>query len=491
MKILIITPGITEFPASMGDSDSYLTAKADGVSDQFSHLFAALAKQGVDVHIAMPNYLRIIRGEKISLVEQDLAVYKNAGVPDNNIYLIEKDELFAHHNVSGTDNANIAFALQNNVLEKIIPNVKPELIHCIDWLTGLIPAATRTKRIPCLLTLHNMHTYEAPFGEIEGSGISARDFWPRLYFKRMPHNEREAIDNNTVDLLASAIFSAHFVHTGSPTFIDEIAAGRHNFIPGNIVAEIINKKHAKCAEGIRIPIDPELSPQSMDDKYDSENATNGKLASKKKLQAYCGLDQTDTAPLFFWPSRLDAHQKGCHLLTDILYETIDKFWKHNLQIVIIANGVYKRKFDDIVRMHSLSRRVAVRTFAEYPSRLAYAASDFLLLPSLYDVCGMNAMTGLIYGSLPVAHDTGGLHDTIKPLRVDCNEGNGFLFQVHNAEGLRLAIEHAMVFYRLPVEKKAQQISRIMKQSQKEFNIDEIASNYINLYEKMQKHPMAI
>ena len=246
-------------------------------------------------------------------------------------------------------------------------------------------------------------------------------------------------------------------------------------------------------------MNPECGPQSVEHKYQAENVTLGKLANKKKLQSYCGLEQTESAPLFFLPSRLDAHQKGCHLLNDILYETVERFWKDNLQIIVIARGVYKRHFEDIVRMHSLSRRVAVVKFDKELkfknlsfkalSKLAYAASDFLLIPSLYEPCGLTPMTGLIYGSLPVAHETGGLHDTIKPLRIEFNEGNGFLFQVHNARGLRGAIEQAMSFYRLPIEKKANQISRIMKESQEVFSIDRIASRYMSLYEKMLKRPM--
>ncbi|MBU0994330.1 MAG: glycogen/starch synthase [Proteobacteria bacterium] len=492
MKILIVTSGISYYHASMGDSDSYLNAKANRVPDQLAHLAAALSEEGVNVHVVTPNYRRIIHGETDSLIDEDLRVYRKGGIPDERIHLVN-DQHFVYQRDSQTgnlnDNAFISFALQREVLGEIIPKVKPDLIHCSDWLTGLIPAATRKKKIPCLLTLHNMHTYEATLSDIEKSGLTVKDFWQHLYFKRMPKNYGDATINNAVELLASAIFGAHFIHTGSKTFLQEIVTGRNNFIPGHIVSEITNKKHAECTAGIHIPLNPECGPQSVEHKYDARDPLPGKRANKKKLQSYCGLDQMDSAPLFFWPSRLDAQQKGCHLLTDILYEIIDRFWKDNLQIVVIANGIYKRHFEDIVRMHSLSRRVAVRAFAEDLSRLAYAASDFLLVPSLFDPCGFTAMTGLIYGSLPVAHDTGGLHDTLKPLRVDHNDGNGFLFQVHHAQGLRSAIEQAMHFYRLPVEKKAQNISRIMQESQKTFRKDGVAGKYIDLYKNMLDRPL--
>jgi starch synthase len=493
MKVLIVTPAITYLSAGMGDSDSYLTAKADGVMDQSAYLFAALAKHGLDVYIAMPNYLGVDGAKNKSLIDEEMRIYREVGLADDRIYRIN-DNRFIHCSESDSrdynDNASISFAFQREVLKKIIPEVKPDLIHCNDWVTGLISAATRNKPIPCLLSLHNIHTYEATLSHIENSGISVKDFWRRLFFKTMPYTYEEAKSNNPVDLLASAIFGAHFIHTGSPTFLEEITAGRHNFIPGNIEAEITNKKHADCAVGIPIPVGPDCGPLSVKEKYDFQNPKSGKLANKKILQSLCGLDQNDAAPLFFWPSRLDAHQKGCHLLTEILYETVDRFWGDNLQVIVVANGVFRRHFDEIVRTHNLARRVAVRPYRKELSKIAYAASDFIFFPSLYEPCPLAAMTGLLYGALPLAHDTGGLHDIVKPLCIDRDEGNGFLFQIYGTHGLSRTIEQAMSFYRLPQDKRIDQIRRIMKDSATAFNIDEIVRKYVGTYERMLERPIA-
>lgn len=493
MQILIVSPGITYFPANMSNSESYLASRTDGAMDQCAHLVAALAEKGLDVHVALPDYRSIDDDKNICLVEEEVHIYKKSGVPEEHIHLAKANRFIQWRGSAPRDydeNMEISFAFQYEVLTNIIPNINPNLIHCHDWFCGLIPAAVRIERIPCLLTLHNVNTYDATISQIEGSGISVRNFWHRLFFKKMPNTYEDTKGDNSVDLLASAIFSAHFIHTGSLTFLKEVAAGRHNFIPANIEAELTNKMHAGCAEAIPIPLDPECGPQAAPYRYDADDPAPGKRACKKKLQSICKLDPIDTAPLFFWPSRLDAYQKGCHLLTDILYEMIERFWDMNLQIVFVADGVYKKHFEDIVRMHRLDSRVAVAPFDKNLARLAYAASDFLLLPSLFETCGLPAMTGLLYGSLPVAHDTGGLHDTVRPFRGDSNQGNGFLFQEYNPQGLCLAIEQAMDFYRWPAEKRTRQISRIMKEGRDEYHIDGIAQKYIGLYEKMLKRPIS-
>jgi starch synthase/alpha-amylase len=101
------------------------------------------------------------------------------------------------------------------------------------------------------------------------------------------------------------------------------------------------------------------------------------------------------------------------------------------------------------------------------------------------------MIAPIYGSLPVAHDTGGIHDTINHLNADQNTGNGFLFGNFDSNGLFWAIEQAMQFYNLPVAKKTKQIKRIMKESIAAFTHDNTAREYIGLYEKMLQRPLFV
>ena len=101
------------------------------------------------------------------------------------------------------------------------------------------------------------------------------------------------------------------------------------------------------------------------------------------------------APFFFWPSRLDNVQKGCQLLAEILYKVVSHWWEQNLQIIFVAVGDYQRHFRDIVSLHQFHKRVAVCNFDERLSRIAYAVSDFLLMPSRFEPCGLPQMIGPI------------------------------------------------------------------------------------------------
>ena len=118
------------------------------------------------------------------------------------------------------------------------------------------------------------------------------------------------------------------------------------------------------------------------------------------------------------------------------------------------------------------------------SQQGYAASDFVLMPSLYEPCGLPQMIGPIYGSLPIVHDTGGLHDTVEHLNLANHTGNGFVFKFFDDAGLQWAIDEAMRFFALPAETKNAEIARIMAQSKQRFNHRQTAQAYIDLYEKM-------
>ena len=223
--------------------------------------------------------------------------------------------------------------------------------------------------------------------------------------------------------------------------------------------------------------------------YSATNHVSGKKTNKRIFQKKLGLIQDTQAPIFFWPSRLDPVQKGCQLLADILYNVIDRYWKQNLEIVFVADGEFQRHFKDVVRLHNLSDRVAICGFNDRLARQAYGASDFVLMPSSFEPCGLPQMIGSIYGALPVAHDTGGIHDTVTHLDVSKNTGNGFLFKTFDSGGLSWAIDQAMQFYMMSPGIKKRQIRRIMTESVATFNHRVTAQQYIDIYEKMLRRPL--
>ncbi len=496
-RILIVTPEVTYLPDGMGNAANYLKAKAGGLADVSAALISALFEQGADVHVAMPDYRRMfIHGSPGLYPGRELESIR-AKMPDDRIHLAEDraffyvDHVYANY---GRDNLKIALAFQREVLNNIVPRVRPDLIHCNDWMTGLVPAMTRMAGIPCLFTLHNIHTVTSTLAEIEDRGIDAAYFWQHLYYRQYVDEYEAARDAVPVDFVTSGVFAAHFVNTVSPTFLKEIVDGRHGFVESHLQSELRNKYWAGCAAGILNAPDPSFRPDSdpaLERPYGPKGALKAKRENKRHLQQALGLIVDADAPLFFWPHRLDPIQKGCQLLSDILFRVVSTFWQENLQIVFVANGEYQQVFRDIVAHHNFHQRVAVCGFDGALERQGYAAADFMLMPSRFEPCGLPQMIAPIYGALPVAHDTGGIHDTIEQLNVDADTGNGFLFEVFDSQGLFWAIEQAMDFHRLPAKVREAQISRIMLQSQETFTHAVTARRYIELYEKMLERPLIV
>jgi ADP-glucose type glycogen/starch synthase len=430
----------------------------------------------------------------MGLVADELRMYMSR-MSNRRIHLAE-DRIFYYRNEVYSNyldhSIKISLAFQREVISHIIPEVEPDLIHCNDWMTGLIPGFARRINVPCLFTVHNIHTQKITLEHIEDMGIDAANFWRHLYYSRIPANYEETRSDNPVDLLNSGIFASHFINTVSPTFLDEIVAGMHANIMPEIRHEISCKKKAGCAFGILNSPDPSYNPKidkALKERYDSTDFCQKKKENKLYFQKKTGLKENPDAPLFFWPSRLDPMQKGCSLLTEILYKIVSDHWDDDLQVAIVANGEYQRHFHDIVYMHNLQKRVAVCDFEENLSRLGFAASDFMLMPSLFEPCGLPQMISTIYGGLPIVNDTGGLHDTIKHLDIEKNSGNGFVFNVYDSKGLNWAIDEAMRFYKLDEYVKVNQIERVMKEAASNFNHSVTAQKYIDIYEQMLERPL--
>ncbi|MCL1921302.1 MAG: glycogen/starch synthase [Kiritimatiellaeota bacterium] len=493
-RILIVTPEITYLPHGMGNMANRLTAKAGGLADVSASLVAALFDCGADVHVALPHYRRMFHVEVGQLISDELRVYKSR-LPDARIHLAE-DRCFYYRDrvYSGLQEVNpkLALAFTREVLNNIIPTVQPDLIHCNDWMTGLIPAAARRMGIPCLFTVHNIHTHHLTLAQMEDTGIDAAEFWGNLYYTRPPYNYEESRDANPVDMQTSGVFASHFINTVSPTFLQEIVNGWHDFIPGDLREQIRNKFAAGCATGILNAPDASDNPATdplIKQTYDADTHREAKRVNKRSFQRKMGLEENPDAPIFFWPSRLDPAQKGPQLLTHTLYRFLARYWKERAQIAVVANGAYQQPFYDILKFHDLYGRLAVCDFDQKLSKLAFAASDFTLVPSLFEPCGLPQMVGQMYGSLPIVHDTGGLHDTVEHLDPAAGTGNGFSFKIYDSRGLEWAMDRAMDFYKRPADEREQHIARIMRESVQRFNHDVCAKAYIDIYEKMLHRPL--
>ena len=379
-RVLVVTPEITYLPAGMGNMANRMQAKAGGLADVSASLVAALYRLGADIHVALPHYRRMFHVDVDKLISEELRTYLTH-LSNNRIHLAQDRVFYYRDRVYGNyteDSILVSLAFQREVINNIIPKVNPDLIHCNDWMTGLIPAMARRINVPCLFTVHNIHTQLLTLAQIEDRGIDAAEFWPYLYYERPPGTYEQTRSGNRVDLLTSGIFGAHFINTVSPSVLQEIVDGRHHVFPEQVCREMAFKRQAGCAVGILNAPDPGYNPvadKALASRYGADDHADGKRRNKEALQDRLGLIVDGDAPVLYWPSRLDPVQKGCQLLAESLYRIVSDYWDCRLQVVIVANGSFQRHFQDILDHHDFYDRVAVCDFDEELSRLGYAGSD--------------------------------------------------------------------------------------------------------------------
>jgi starch synthase len=485
-RVLICTPEITELPEGMGNAAQYIRAKGGGLGDISAGLIHHLHTDArFELHVVVPRYDAKIRDlARITYKEID-AMGRVLG--RQGVHLVTDSAFSSLTEVYGEQESNPrirrAVAFQRYIINDLLLRLEPDVVHCNDWMTGLVPAAARSLGIKSLFTLHNVFTEHAAPAEIDNSGIDVRRIIEFLYFKDYPANTAENWRQNGVDFTATAIHSADIVNTVSPTFLEEMVSGQFDSIVPPGVAAAMRAKHAA---GRTIGIlnapgdsdDPRLNPHV--DPYDMDDVLEGKRKNKEAFQKEMGLRIEPDAPLFLWPSRLYA-QKGPELLAAIASTCVKK---HGMQIALVASG--DRAVEAVFRKLAATSdgRIAHKPFREDLGMRSLAGSDFVLMPSLYEPCGLPQMVGPRFGTLPVARMTGGLKDTVTQLDATRAKGNGFAFTPHTSTALAAAIADAVTFYREPEDVRRAVLQRVMRESLEQFSLANTAKAYIEVYEKL-------
>jgi starch synthase len=485
-RILICTPEITELPEGMGNVAQNIRAKGGGLGDISAGLIQHLHTDArFELHVVLPRYDAKIRDlARITYKEID-AMGRVLG--RQGVHLVTDSAFSSLTDVYGEQESNPrirrAEAFQRYIINDLMPRLEPDVVHCNDWMTGLVPAAARAAGIKSLFTLHNVFTEHAPQADIDRSGIDVRRFAEYLYFRDYPSGTAENWRQNGVDFTATAIHAADIVNTVSPTFLEEMVSGQFDAIVPAGVAHAMREKHraGRTLGILNAPgdsDDPRINPHVVP--YDIDDVIEGKRTNKALFQKEMGLRAEPDAPLFFWPSRLYA-QKGPELLAAIASAVARR---HGLQIALVASG--DRAVEAVFRRLAATSdgRIAHRPFREELSMRALAGSDFVLMPSLYEPCGLPQMMGPRFGTLAVARTTGGLKDTVEPLSADRTTGNGFVFGPHTASALSGAIAEAVRFYREPEDARRRALQRIMHESLERFTLANTARAYIDVYEKL-------
>ena len=493
-RILVVTPEMTFVRYGMGPASRCISARAGGLGDICSAQIHALYEHGMDVHLALPNYRNVFKTSGHHMRGIDIHGHQ-CRLPESHIHLAQDRSFYYHPKLFVTTdwrNVRIALAFQREVINRIIPEVQPDLIHCYDWMTGLIPAFARRNGIPSLFTMYRMDSPRLLLSTIEERGIDAASFWQHCYYSRMPVDYLETRKSNPLDLLTSGVFAANQACTLSQTFLNTMTDEHSHHTAELLKVELQNKLRAGNLCAVAPAPDSSFNPatdRSLMRPYGPDSHYAGKLFNKLQLQEMLNLPMDSGAPLCFWPTRLDSARSGSQLLADTLSAILDRYREQRLQVVFIADGDFQEHMRRLIdRLHAADL-AAVCDFDAQRYRLAYGGADFVLMPLHLDPCALPCKIGQCYGALPIAFDAGAIHDCVEHLDPTANSGTGFLFKHFDANGFLWAIDQAMAFYRQSRKFRSSQVQRIMADSLVRFDPGDTVQRTIDLYGRALDRPL--
>ncbi|MBI2974186.1 MAG: glycogen synthase GlgA [Deltaproteobacteria bacterium] len=465
-------------------SEAVPFAKTGGLGDVAGALPLALAREGHNISIILPYYTAKISPKKFKLkdaktsfkvslentdVEGELFTCK---VTHNvTAYLIKQEKYFGRSELYQTaegdypDNAE-RFVFFARAALFAASQLKPDIIHCHDWQSSLVPVYLKTiykkhksfERVKSLLTIHNLgYQGSFPHTMMPLTGLG----WEYFTFDKLESYGK-------LNFLKGGISFADAISTVSKKYAEEILTPEFGCGLENALAY---RKNALW--GIVNGIDyAEWNPETdeyLPSKFSRSNMA-GKAGCKAKVQEVFKLAQRPEIPLIGIISRLTS-QKGFDLLEKASLELM----KMDIQIVILGTG--EKKYHELLLnlAKEYPQKIAVRI--AFDNSLAHqieAGSDFFLMPSRYEPCGLNQMISLKYGTIPIVRSTGGLDDTIH------HAENGFKFSVYDPKALIACIHEALSVFKNRSRWLALQANAMMC----DFSWNASAKEYINLYKKM-------
>jgi len=448
-------------------------AKTGGLADVAGALPKALEENKQEVIIIMPRY-KAIDAAKFNLKELKSGVLTGILGKNIKVYFIEKENYFNRDGLYGDKNGDHADNLDRfsyycrkslDLLKEI--NFKPDIIHCHDWQSSLVPVFLKTiyakdpfyKNIRTILTIHN----------IGYQGLFPKDEFPKLGLDWSLFNMEGLEFYGKVNILKGGMIFSDIINTVSPTYAKEIQTKEFGFgLEG-----VLNKRR-NSVFGILNGLDYDIwNPQA--DKFIAKNFSSedpsGKIKDKEDLESLCKLPLKKDVPLFGIVSRL-AQQKGF----DILAEGIDEICKMDIQMVILGTGdlKYHEVLQDMVAKYPKVISLNLK-FDDALAHKIYAGSDIFLMPSKYEPCGLGQLISLRYGTIPLVFKTGGLADTVNP-------DNGFIFDNYSKVELVKTIKKAVTAF-----KKNTSWGALVKKAMKyNFSWEASAKKYLDLYAKAKK-----
>lgn len=433
-------------------SESHPFIKTGGLGDVMGALPKSLTDLDIDVRVVIPKY-KEIKDEfkyklnfikwimvKVGWRNQYCGIYeyKHNGVTYyflDNEYYFKRDGIYGHY-----DDAE-KFAFFDRAVLEFLKEIdwKPDVLHCNDWQTGMIPVLLKLEYIndefyrnmKTVFSIHNLYF----------QGIFTPDILPELFgYDHEPFRNGSLELHGGVSFLKGGINYADQVSTVSETYASEIQTPEY----GETLDGLLRCR-SYALKGIVNGIDyEEYNPKT--DKFIRENYSvddlRGKEVNKEQLQSDLGLTVNKDIPIIGIVSRL-THQKGC----DLIINTLDRVLQRDVQVVVLGTGDYL--YEETFKNFQFRYPGKVSANIMFDNSLAhkiYAASDMFFMPSLFEPCGLGQLIALRYGALPIVRETGGLKDTISPYNKYNGVGTGFGFRNYNYGELMNATEHALDIY---------------------------------------------
>ena len=454
-------------------------SKTGGLADVVGTLPKNLMELGVDARVITP-YHHVIKEKYASQVEHMFMFYVQLGwrreycgiekliLDGVTIYLVDSEAYFGDRIYRGGSAEIEQYAFFQRAVLDAMPNLDfvPEIIHCNDWQAAMIPMLARTQYQGCmqesrkyLLSIHN----------IMYQGVWGFDYFQDLFGISPAYYTPEFIElKNAANMMKAGCVFADRLSTVSPTYANEIKTPY--FAEG--LEGILNARSAQLT-GILNGIDTEV----FNPNNDSLIPKGGKAKCKKALQKRLGLTEDSGVPIISMVSRM-TEQKGFDLVMAVID---DMMLNENVQFVLLGTGdakyeLFMREFETRYK----GRACCYIGYSEELSHLIYAGSDFFLMPSRFEPCGLSQMISMRYGTLPIVRETGGLKDSVIPYNCETNEGTGFSFANYDAWEMRGCIHYALQTYS---DKAAMKIL-VSNAMQQDFSFERSAKEYVRLYISM-------
>ena len=472
-------------------SEAVPFCKTGGLADVAGSLPAALAAQGAEVAVVLPLYQKVKEkfGDQLYFECYDyvdlawrhsycgLFSMERDGVT---WYFLDNEQYFRRPELYGYMDDGERFGFFSRAVVRMLPHLKfwPEVIHCNDWQTALVPIylkddgvrEERFRSIRTVLSIHNIE-YQGRYGRQTLGDLFGLDHgWA---------DDGTILMDGDVNLLKGAILCADAVNAVSPTYANELKMPYFAHRLDGIMRRC-GYKLSGVLNGIDVKrYDPATDPHIAVNYSAADMA--GKQADKAELQKLMGLRQEPYVPIVGIVSRLVSH-KGLDLVCEVLHDMMEL----PLQMVILGKG--DRKYEEFFQWaaQQYPGRMAVRLdYNEELSMAIYAGADLFLMPSKSEPCGLSQMIAMRYGTVPIVRETGGLKDTVSPYEAWRDAGNGFTFANYAGSDMLYVIREAVYLYKDYPDAFARLRARAMAC---DFSWARSAGEYLHIYSAVTGQP---